>query len=201
MTPPGNASGAARVVPIPTREWPPEMRDAMVAYRPPNPRHPYPANDPNRPKGLNALGFLAHHPELTTAYHHFIGHLLFATTLSVRQRELLILRVAHLRNATYEWAQHVFLAGEAGIGPDEVARIRAGPEAEGWIPLERALVAAVDELVADARIGDETYGALSAELDTRQMMDVVFTVGAYESLAMALRTFDVQLDDDLLPYR
>ena len=31
-------------------------------------------------------------------------------------------------------------------------------------------------------------------------MDVVFTVGAYEVFAMAMRTFDVELDDDLLPY-
>ena len=66
--------------------------------------------------------------------------------------------------------------------------------------MERALLAAADELVADARIGDETYAALSAELDTQQLMDVVFTVGAYEVFAMALRTFDVELDDDLKPY-
>jgi hypothetical protein len=31
-------------------------------------------------------------------------------------------------------------------------------------------------------------------------MDVVFTVGAYEVFAMAMRTFDVELDDDLRPY-
>jgi alkylhydroperoxidase family enzyme len=190
-----------RVEPLSIRTWPPEMRQAMAAFRPPNPRHPYPADDPNRPKGLNALGLLAYHPDLTTAYHHFIGHLLFATTLTVRQRELLILRVAHLRDATYEWAQHVFLAGEVGLSQEEIGRVRAGPDADGWLPLERALVTAVDELVADARIGDATYAALSAELDTQQLMDVVFTVGAYELLAMAFRTFDIELDEDLLPYR
>jgi alkylhydroperoxidase family enzyme len=54
--------------------------------------------------------------------------------------------------------------------------------------------------VADARIGEATYDALSAELDTQQIMDVVFTVGAYEVFAMAMRTFDVELDDDLKPY-
>jgi alkylhydroperoxidase family enzyme len=191
----------ARVDPVPVRSWPPEMREAMAAYRPPNPRHPYPAHDPARPKGLNALGVLAYHPALTTAYHHLIGHALFATTISVRQRELLILRVAHLRQAEYEWAQHVFLAGEAGIGPDEVARVRIGAPAEGWDPLERALISAADELVADARIGDATYAELSAHLDVQQIIDVVFTVGAYDVLAMALRTFEVELDDDLLPYR
>ena len=40
---------------------------------------------------------------------------------------------------------------------------------------------------------------LAAELDEHQLMDVVFTVGAYDVLAMALRTFGVPLDDDLMP--
>jgi hypothetical protein len=42
---------------------------------------------------------------------------------------------------------------------------------------------------------------LASALSTRQIMDVVFTVGAYDVLAMALRTFDVELDEDLEPYR
>ena len=29
-------------------------------------------------------------------------------------------------------------------------------------------------------------------------MDLVFTVGAYDTLAMALRSFGVELDDDLI---
>ena len=78
--------------------------------------------------------------------------------------------------------------------------MRVGPTAPEWGPLDAALLSAADELVANARIGEQTYGALSAELDTRQLMDVVFTVGAYEVFAMALRTFDVELDDDLEPY-
>jgi alkylhydroperoxidase family enzyme len=192
---------SARVAPIPVREWPPEMRGAMAAYRPPNPRHPYPPENPSRPKGLNALGVLAHHPELTEAYHHLIGHALFATTLSVRQRELIILRVAHARDAAYEWAQHAFLAGEVGISPEDVARVRSGPAVSGWDDVEAALLTATDELLAGARIGDATYASLATALSTRQIMDVVFTVGAYDVLAMALRTFDVELDEDLEPYR
>ena len=47
-------------------------------------------------------------------------------------------------------------------------------------------------------IGEETWSTLAADLDERQLMDVVFTVGAYDVLAMALRTFGVPLDDDLM---
>jgi acyl-CoA synthetase len=186
-----------RIPPLAPTDWPDGMRDAMAALRTPNPRHPFPARDPNRPKGLNALGTLAQHPALTTAYHTFNGHVLFGTTLSPRQRELLVLRVAKLRDATYEWTQHVVLAGDAGITPEEVGMIAEGPDAAGWSTLEQAMVRAADELVTDARIADDTWATLAAELTVEQLMDVVFTVGAYDLLAMAFRSFGVQLDDDL----
>ena len=43
-----------------------------------------------------------------------------------------------------------------------------------------------------------TWQALAAELDEQQLMDLVFTVGAYDLLAMAFRSFGVELDEDLL---
>jgi alkylhydroperoxidase family enzyme len=171
-----------------------------AAYRPSNPRHPVPPRDPSSPKGLNAMGVLAHHPELADAYNQLIRHALYFTTLTPRERELLVLRVAHVRGASYEWAQHVYQAGVAGLSREEVDRVREGAAAPGWDPHERALLSAADELLADARIVEETYAILSRRLDTQQMMDVVFTVGAYETFAMAMRTFDVELDDDLRDY-
>ena len=172
------------------------MRDAFASMRPPNPRHPYPKTE-GRPKGLNVLGTFAHHPELTRAFMTFNGHVLFATTLSPRQRELIVLRVAALRGSAYEWAQHAVIAGDNGIGELEVARVTEGPDAPGWSLLDQAMLRAVDELIRDATIGDTTYTTLSAALDDQQMLDLVFTVGAYDVLAMALRVCGTPLDDDL----
>jgi alkylhydroperoxidase family enzyme len=173
------------------------MRDALAALTPPNPRHPFPPRDPSRPKGRNVLGLLARYPELTRAYHTFNGHVQYATSLSMRQRELLVLRVAAVRDATYEWTQHAVLAGDADLEPDEVEAIRRGPDAGDWSPLERAMLRAVDELIADAFIGDATWAVLAADLDDHQLMDLIFTVGAYDVLAMALKSFGTELDDDL----
>ena len=177
------------------------MREAVAALRPPNPRHPLPSRRDDRPKGLNALGTLARHPELTRAFHTFNGHVLFASTLSPRQRELLVLRVAWLRRSTYEWEQHAVMAADAGLHAGEVDRVAEGPEAPGWSPVEAAMLRAVDELVGDARVADETWAVLAGELDDRQLMDLVFTVGAYETVAMAFRSFGVELDDDLVQKR
>jgi alkylhydroperoxidase family enzyme len=175
------------------------MRAAMAALTPPNPRHrtPEPGGREGRPKALNLLGTLAQHPELAKAYHTFNGHLLFATTLSTRQRELVVLRVGWVRGAEYEWLQHAVLAGDVGISEAEVRRISVGPDAPGWDPLEAAMLRAVDELIDAAEISDATWQVLSEQLDAQQVLDLIFTVGAYDTLAMAFKSCRVQLDDDL----
>ena len=176
------------------------MREAIAALSPPEPRHPFPRRE-GRPKGLNALGTFARHPTLARAFNTFNGHVLFASSLSPRERELLVLRVAAVRRSDYEWAQHAVLAGDVGLSPDEVARVAEGPDAPGWSPLDRAMLAAVDELLADALVADRTWEALAAELDEQQLMDLVFTVGAYDLLAMAFRSFGVELDADLAAWK
>src|SRR3954447_17987899 len=148
----------ARLEPLAPRSWPPEMRDALAPLTPPEPRAP------DQPKGLNLLGTFARHPALTQAYHQFVAHLLYRTTLTPRQRELLILRVAAVLAADYERAQHVLLALQVALTPDAIAAVRVSGNRSRWEPNEAALRAATDELVADARISDETWGVLVAEL-------------------------------------
>ena len=169
---------------------------ALAVLRPANPRHPFPRQK-GRPKALNALGTLARHPALAHAFHTFNGYILFASTLSPRQRELLVLRLATVRQSDYEWEQHAVLAGDAGLDADDIARIAEGPQAPGWSAVDAAMLSAVDELVRDGMVGDTTWRVLAGELDEQQLMDLVFTVGAYETLAMAFRSFGVELDDDL----
>lgn len=185
-----------RVDPLHPKEWPPQMRDALAAMNPPVRRHP-PLPTEGRPKGLNVLGALAYHPELSKAFFTFNGHLLSATSLTPRQREMLILRTAVLRQSEYEWAQHVVIAGDVGISRDEVAQIAWGPDSALWSEADAALLRTADELVADGIIGDATWATLNAHLSIQQILDVIFTVGAYETLGWMLRSFGVELDDDV----
>jgi alkylhydroperoxidase family enzyme len=172
------------------------MRAALAVLRPENSRHPRPEQK-DRPKALNALGTLAQHPELTQAFNTFNGHILFTTTLTPRQRELLVLRLATVRGSIYEWAQHVVLARDVGITAEEITRVAEGPDAAGWSDLDQAMVQSVDELVHDGVVGDATWERLAGHLEVQQLMDLVFTVGAYETLAFAFRSFGIELDDDL----
>jgi alkylhydroperoxidase family enzyme len=185
-----------RIAPLAPADWPDGINEALAALRPPNARHPFPQRE-GRPKGLNVLGTLARHPALTRAFNTFNGHVLFATTIEPRERELLVLRVAHVRNADYEWAQHVVLGRDAGLTDDEIGRVPSGPDAPHWDARDAALLRAVDELVRDACVSDETWSVLARDFDEQQLMDIVFTVGAYDLLAMAFRSFGIELDADL----
>ncbi len=185
-----------RMKPLTPREWPAEMKAALAPLQPVAPRHQPPRRD-GRPRALNALGMLARHPALAEAFNTFNGHILFESSLPPRQRELLVLRVAFLRRCEYEWAQHTVVARDVGLDVDEIARVAAGPGAEGWSELDRALVRSADELVGKAELSDETWSVLAGALDEQQLMDLVFTVGAYEALAMAFLTFEIELDADL----
>jgi alkylhydroperoxidase family enzyme len=60
------------------------------------------------------------------------------------------------------------------------------------------MLRAVDELVAGATVSDETWTTLAESLTTQQLMDLVFTVGAYDLLAMVFGAFGIELDDDLV---
>ena len=146
---------------------------------------------------LNIFRSLANHPKLTKRWLVFGNHVLGHNTLAPRERELVILRIGWLCRSGYEWGQHVRIAKDSGVRDDEIARVARGPDAPGWSELDRALLRATDELHRDAFISDATWQALAAHLGTQQLMDLVFTVGQYNLVSMALNSFGVQPEPGL----
>ncbi len=186
-----------RIQPRPPSDWDAEVFDALAVMMRPGDSEAAQRNEPGAPRVVNALAVLMRYPALAKAFLTFNRHLLFASSLSDRIRELLILRIGWLRRAEYEWAQHVLLAQKAGLRKEEIEAVKQGPSSAVWAPFDAALLAAVDELHADAFVTDKTWDVLSAHLDQRQLIDLVFTVGAYDLLAMAFNTFGLELDPGL----
>jgi 4-carboxymuconolactone decarboxylase len=146
---------------------------------------------------FNIFKTLANHPELAKRWMIFANHILGKSSINVRDRELVILRIGYLCQAGYEWGQHVLIARQAGLTDDEINACKSGPETPGLGGLDQLLLQATDELHHDSHVSDETWGALTKHYDTQQMMDLVFTVGQYNLVSMALNSFGVQPDPDL----
>lgn len=174
-----------RLAPKPESEWDDETR-ALLAR-----------NTLGDGPVLNIFATIAHHPKLLKRWMVFGAHVLAKSTLPARDRELLILRAGWRCRSPYEWGQHVVIARNAGISDDEIARVAQGPDAEGWDDLDAALLRAADELHDDSCISDRTWAALGESYDDQQLLDVVFTVGQYQLVSMALNTLGVERDDGL----
>jgi alkylhydroperoxidase family enzyme len=169
-----------RIPPLEADQWDAAAQELMTRFPP-----------------FNVFKTFVNHPGLLKRWGVFAGHVLGHSTLPVRDRELLILRIGYLCRSRYEWGQHVLIARQARISDDEIRRVQAGPDAPGWSDTDRLLLEATDELHADARISDATWNGLAAHFNTRQLMDIVFTVGQYNMVSMALNSFGVQPDEGL----
>jgi alkylhydroperoxidase family enzyme len=144
---------------------------------------------------LNIYRTLAAHPKLLKRWGVFGTHVLYKNTIPAREREILILRVGWLCRSEYEWGQHVIIARAAGVTDTEIARVKEGPGADGWSDADAALIRAADELHSDSFISDSTWRTLSITWNTQQLIDIIFTVGQYHTVSMALNTLGVQLDE------
>jgi 4-carboxymuconolactone decarboxylase len=170
-----------RLSPLPDDQWDERVHAALSGLLPPARRNPRDAG--------NALATLVRHPELTAAFLTFNTHLLTQSTLPPRLRELAVLRVARRRGCAYEWSHHVRMAAQAGLSGAEIEAAADG-KAEGR--LDAAVLRAVDELDDDSSVSGPTWATLGEHLTEQQLMDLVFTVGAYCLLAMAFNTFGVE---------
>lgn len=150
---------------------------------------------------FNVFKTTANHPELMREWWPLCVYILRGNSLNPRDREILILRIGWLCNSEYEWAQHVRLGKSIGLSDDDIRRISEGPAADGLAENDRLLLCAVDELRSDAMISDTTWAGLTKTYSKQQMMDIVFTVGQYNLVSMALNSFGVQLDGDLEEFR
>lgn len=172
-----------RVQPLPADEWDEAVRTSLSVMLPPERCNPEDAG--------NLMATLARHPKLARSYLRYSGYLLYGSTLPARVRELAILRVAHRRDCAYEWSHHVRMGREAGLSDTEIAAARTGEAADGF---DRAVIDAVDELDEKSNVSDRTWTALCERLDERQRMDLIFTIGGYAALAMAINAFGVEVD-------
>ena len=58
------------------------------------------------------------------------------------------------------------------------------------------MLRAVDECIADRRIGKSTLGALDESCSPEQVLDIVATVTMYHAMAIVTRTFAIPIDKE-----
>jgi alkylhydroperoxidase family enzyme len=125
------------------------------------------------------------------------GGLLDPGSITLRQREIVILRTTALAGAEYEWGVHVaFFAGAAELDEGALyATVWGGPEASCWAKDEAILVKACDALHAKGRIDDALWTSLRGAFSEAQILEVLVLAGLYRTISYVVNGTGVALED------
>jgi 4-carboxymuconolactone decarboxylase len=110
-------------------------------------------------------------------------------------RELIIMRVAQLTRATYEWLAHWDMAVHHGIDDGKLAALGSWRTSELFSPAEREVLAMTDDLTDELEVGDETWAALADRYQPGEIIELVLTASYYSCVSRVLRTLRLPVDE------
>ncbi len=146
---------------------------------------------------LNVFRMLGHAPQSVEPFIRFGNSLLVKGKLDPVLREMAIVRVGILSNASYEVHQHTIISRDLGMAEEKITALSIGPSAAVFTEVEKAVLAFTDDQVANARASDATFQAVCAFLQIEQVAELTLTIGFYMMVSRFLETFGVDIEKDL----
>jgi len=137
---------------------------------------------------------LLNSPPIAAGWERLLTAVRNQTAVPADLRELMILRVAVLNGAAFEFDAHVPHAEQAGVGAAKIAALRSVvlPEgAEAFAPIERLLLEVTDAMTRDVRVPDALMARLQQHFDARGIVEVVATVAAYNMVSRLLVALNI----------
>jgi alkylhydroperoxidase family enzyme len=144
------------------------------------------------------LKTFAHAPKTAELFSALNVHLLVTNSVPVRQRQIAIMRTAWLCKARYMWSSHLRTSMSFGLEPELFRPLQVGASDPYFTEFERTIIRATEDLVTDRLINQANWQALAAEWSDEQLLDFMFTVGAYVLTAGVMRSTGVEREPELL---
>ena len=162
------------------------------------PYHPIAAEDLVKimPPGVPPIRLfrtLAHNPRVLRRIRR--GGLLDQGSISLREREIVILRTTALCRSEYEWGVHIVFFGKAAGFTDEQLAATVTGDPAPFSATERLLLALCDALHRSAAVPDELWQPLAAAYRPDQLVELLALAGQYHTIAYVTNALGIALED------
>jgi alkylhydroperoxidase family enzyme len=139
---------------------------------------------------------LARDPRLLRAYRQGSVAYLDPSHLSIRQREVFLLRVTGRCRNAFEWCLRVhYFADEAGVTESQLrASVFGTADDAYWETGDRVLVRLADELHDTASIGDPLWAEAREIFSEEAMLQLILLAGHYRTNAYVSAGLQVPVD-------
>ena len=114
------------------------------------------------------------------------------TSIPADLRELIILRVAVLNQAPFEFEAHVPHAQRAGVPDNKIEAVRVLALPGPFSPEEAQVLALTDAMTRDVHVPDALMQPLRAHYDAQTLVELVATVAAYNMVSRFLVALNIE---------
>jgi 4-carboxymuconolactone decarboxylase len=145
---------------------------------------------------LNVFRLLANAPHVFPGWTQMVDELFDSPTFTLRMREVVILRVAHLQGSRYELAQHTGIARAAGLTDEQINAILDNGDlaAAGFSDTERTALDVATELCSTHQLRDDSFAAAQAVFGDDGVTELLMIISCYYGLALVLNATDLDVD-------
>ena len=155
---------------------------------------------------LEALGLevadlyraLAHQPAMLEAWLDFSSSLRREPAVSRALRELMILRTAQLHQAPYQWRDHVRMAAEAGVTPEQIDGLEERASSTLYDEKTRCALDLTEDMVR-GEVSDATLGELADLFTPAERIELILTAGFYCMVPRVLDALRLQPSSEDIP--
>ena len=133
---------------------------------------------------------LLNSPRLAAGWEHLFTVIRQQTSVPARLRELVILRIAVLNGASYEFEAHVPHALQAGMAQDAVEALRRG-EVKNLSDAESTVLRYTDAMTRDIRVPDALFDELSRRFDAKTLVELTATIAGYNMVSRFLAAMHI----------
>jgi 4-carboxymuconolactone decarboxylase len=130
-------------------------------------------------------------PEVAEKFLAFRATAADHTTLSEREREIVIIAVGVVWGADYELYAHTALARRAGLSETDVSALLAGETPASLSDRERLAAEVTRQLSSAHHVSDELYRECDEAFGATGLFDIVALLGQYLTVCSLLTLFDI----------
>jgi len=141
-------------------------------------------------KLLNLYRMLLHSPPVAEGWLAFLTAIRQKCNLPARVRELVIMRIAVLNAAEYEFQAHLPFAREERVSEAQIEALRTRNLAL-FDERERAALAYAEAMTRTIRVPDDVFAAVRRHFAEREMVELTATIGAYNLVSRFLEALQV----------
>ncbi|PUA19842.1 carboxymuconolactone decarboxylase family protein [Glaciimonas sp. PCH181] len=143
-----------------------------------------------RGRVLKLYEMLLHSPPVAAGWLGFLTAIRQQCLLSGRIRELVIMRVAVINGAEYEFRAHIPFSLKEGISQLQINDLREGQFATFDVS-ERAALDYCESMTRNVKVPETVFAAVRLHFNDRELVELTATIGAYNLVSRFLEALQV----------